>query len=71
MNQEVPTTSHCFALNGDIFNPECNGIEGAEEAYQQSLDIVQLHGPTHFSEILKAINGRCEAQEVSNYNQFY
>ena len=21
--------SHCFALNGDIFEPECNGIEGA------------------------------------------
>ena len=18
--------SHCFAMNGDIFNPECNGI---------------------------------------------
>jgi len=20
--------SHCFALNGNIFDPECNGIEG-------------------------------------------
>jgi hypothetical protein len=20
--------NHCFALNGDIFNPECDGIEG-------------------------------------------
>ena len=25
--------SHCFALNGDIFNPECNGIQGVEYAY--------------------------------------
>lgn len=22
--------SHCFALNGDIFAPECNGIDGVE-----------------------------------------
>jgi len=20
--------SHCFALNGDIYNPECMGVEG-------------------------------------------
>jgi hypothetical protein len=25
--------SHCFALNGDIFKPECNGIQGVEQAY--------------------------------------
>jgi hypothetical protein len=24
--QPVGKVSHCFALNGDIFNPECNGI---------------------------------------------
>jgi hypothetical protein len=22
--------SHCFAMNGDIFSPECNGIYGVE-----------------------------------------
>jgi len=25
--------SHCFALNGDIFDPECNGIDGVIETY--------------------------------------
>ena len=29
--------SHCFALNGDIFDPECDGIEGVVEAYKNSL----------------------------------
>ena len=30
-----------------------------------------LYGPTYFSEILGAINGRCENMEVSNYHQAY
>ena len=30
-----------------------------------------LYGPTYFSEILSAINGRCENMEVSNYHQAY
>jgi hypothetical protein len=29
--------SHCFALNGDIFKPECPGINGVLEAYQNSI----------------------------------
>ena len=33
----VPPTqgraSHCFALNGDVFNPECDGIDGVIQAY--------------------------------------
>jgi len=35
-----PTTgraSHCFALNGDIFDPECDGIEGVVSAYQKAI----------------------------------
>jgi hypothetical protein len=32
--------SHCFALNGDIFKPECNGIYGVMESYRQSINNV-------------------------------
>ena len=34
-NHPVPSggTSHCFALNGNIFDPECDGLEGVLEAY--------------------------------------
>lgn len=67
----VAETSHCFALNGDIFNPECDGIEGCEIAYQNAIQKVILHGPTYFANIISAINARCEASEVSNYNQSY
>ena len=63
--------SHCFALNGDIFKPECAGIDGVLEAYQNSIKKVSLYGPTNFSEIISAINDRCEASEVSQNNQQY
>ena len=57
--------SHCFALNGDIFKPECNGIDGVLEAYQNAIHKVNLYGPTNFAEIISAINARCEAAECS------
>jgi len=29
--------SHCFALNGNIFDPEVDGLEGVVEAYKNAL----------------------------------
>ena len=29
--------SHCFALNGNIYNPEVNGLDGILQAYYNSL----------------------------------
>jgi hypothetical protein len=62
---------HCFALNGDIFKPECNGIDGVLEAYQRAVRNVNLYGPTNFAEIISSINDRAEAMEVSAHNQQY
>ena len=45
-------TSHCFAVNGNIFQPEIFKIEGVAEAYKQSLSKISLSGPTKFSEII-------------------
>lgn len=40
-------------------------------AYQNALQKTKLYGPTYFSQILSAVNGRCEATEVSAYHQEY
>lgn len=69
VTQQIPRPSHCFALNGNIFAPECNGIEGVEAAYRNAIHRTKLHGPTYFNEIIHTINGRCEASEVSAQNQ--
>ena len=63
------SASHCFALNGDIFAPECNGIDGVLAAYEKAIRTVNLYGPTNFADIIASINGRSEAAEVSQYNQ--
>jgi hypothetical protein len=38
---EIPpmrkVANHCFALNGDIFNPECDGIEGVLDSYKNAI----------------------------------
>ena len=47
---------HCFAVNGDIFNPECDGMEGVIDAYKHAIHTVSLYGPTHFAPILDLIN---------------
>lgn len=66
-----PSTYHKFALNGDFFKPECNGLDGVIAAYHRAVQVTNFHGPTNFSEILSDINDRCRAIEVSQYNQKY
>jgi len=38
--------SHCFALNGNIFAPECNGVKGVLQAYWNSIQNTPLFGGT-------------------------
>ena len=40
--------SHCFAMNGNIFNPEVPTIANCVEVYRNSLIGADLYGPTHF-----------------------
>ena len=63
--------SHCFALNGDIFNPEVDGLEGVIAAYKNALTGVNLYGPTNFSPIIEMFNDMAEAENVSQMNQKY
>ena len=64
--------SHCFAVNGNILNPEVVGINGVIQsiyiyiyiylyiAYKKALGQVKLNGPTYFAEIVKYINDMAE-----------
>ena len=53
IHPEPDRASHCFALNGDIFNPECDGIEGVVAAYTHAIQRVNLAGPTYFEKVIK------------------
>jgi len=63
--------SHCFALNGNIFDPECPGIDGVLKTYQNALHHVKLNGPTNFNKVINLSNSMAEAQNVSQTNQRY
>ena len=48
----VVTTSDCFALNGNIFNPACTSKEEIWGCYLNSLQQVKLSGPTNCAKIV-------------------
>ena len=54
-------TSHCFALNGNIFAPEVPGIYGVLDLYKKNLMKLKFSGPTHFSSILRYVSNMVEA----------
>ena len=66
------SNTYCiFALNVDYVNSECNSIQGFVRAYHNVLRAIQFHVLANFSEIIKNINYRCEAIDVSQYSQEY
>jgi copine 5/8/9 len=48
--------SHTFAINGNIFAPELDGIKGVIQTYQNMLLKISLSGPTYFNHILRYVN---------------
>jgi hypothetical protein len=52
-------------LNGDIFNPECDGIDGVIDSYQNCLKTISFYGPTHFAEVLKMMVDMADSEIVS------
>ena len=58
-------------MNGNIFDPEVDGIEGVIEAYKHSINRVNLYGPTNFAPILELVNQMTEQMQCSQQNQKY
>ncbi len=52
--------SHCFALNGNIFNPEIFTMNAVLEQYKHTLRCVKLYGPTNFAELIDYVSDMVE-----------
>mmetsp|Transcript_32790 Transcript_32790/g.57076 ORF Transcript_32790/g.57076 Transcript_32790/m.57076 type:complete len:545 (-) Transcript_32790:27-1661(-) len=52
--------SHCFPMNGNIHDPEVDGVDGMIKTYRSALMGLQLSGPTYFSEIIRAAIAQAE-----------
>lgn len=44
--------SHCFHMNFDPRDPEVYGMEGVMHSYRNSLQAVELSGPTLFAQVI-------------------
>lgn len=70
--RDQSSCSHCFALNGNIFEPECSGVEGVLNAYYNAVGKVEFWGNTQFHHVLKTVNGfvkrHAENQFLQQYN---
>ena len=55
--------SHCFALNGDYYKPECNGVKGVIQAYYKSIQRAALWGNTQFAPFLTRVTKYAEWQQ--------
>ena len=63
--------NHCFALNGNIYDPEVDGLDGVIEVYKNAINKVNLYGPTNFAPILRLVNEMTEDLKCSQANQKY
>jgi hypothetical protein len=45
--------SSCFAVNGNIFMPECEGTDGLMECYEKNARNIQQHGPSAHSPVIR------------------
>ena len=61
--------SHEFFLTLDPNNPYCQGIDGVLAAYYNSLNQVQLYGPTNFSPVINHVAqfARAYLNDPTNY----
>ena len=46
-------TSHCFAMNGNVADPQVKGVKGVLDAYMKTTPVVDMWGPTNFASFLK------------------
>ncbi|CAH1760497.1 9172_t:CDS:10 [Entrophospora sp. SA101] len=54
--------SHAYPLNNDHQNPQVEGVEGMLSLYLQTLNTVELYGPTNFSPIIKLTANKIESE---------
>ena len=53
--------SHCFAVNGNMANPEVCGIQNMVATYRQTLPKIGLGGPTLFAPLLMQFKSYVES----------
>ncbi len=62
-------SSNCFAMNGNIFQPQVDGLEELIRVFSSSL--TQEYGLCFLSEMIEKAIEHCEKDQISQQNQNY
>lgn len=63
------SVSHCFALNGNIFDPSVDGIDEVSRYYKNAIENTNLSGPTNFADIIEEVNNIVASHNVTQDSQ--
>ncbi|CAH1765231.1 64_t:CDS:10 [Entrophospora sp. SA101] len=64
--------SHVHPLNNNHQNPEVKGVEGILSVYSQTINTVELYGPTNFSPIINLTANKIETElKAGNTRSYY
>ncbi|RHZ58585.1 hypothetical protein Glove_372g61 [Diversispora epigaea] len=63
--------SHVHPLNNDHKNPEVTGIDGILTAYSQTLNSIELSGPTNFSPMINHMAQKIRSELNAGNNMVY
>ncbi|RHZ85897.1 hypothetical protein Glove_58g26 [Diversispora epigaea] len=63
--------SHVYPLNNDHKNPEVTGVNGILTAYSQTMNSVELYGPTNFSPIINHTAQKIRSELNAGNNMVY
>lgn len=63
--------SHCFAVNGNFFSPEIQGIEKLIKCYKNCVKQIKFHGPSAITELIKLTSLYARSEVIDDQNQKY
>jgi hypothetical protein len=61
------SVSHCFAVNGNIFNPDERGVLSLMEVYAKCVENVGLHGPSALAPIIRMVQDLASQKEITQH----
>jgi hypothetical protein len=65
------SVSHCFAVNGNIFQPEERGVLNLMQNYIRCTEEVTFHGPSAIAPIIRMVIDLATQKKVCQEDQFY
>lgn len=65
------SVSHCFALNGNMFDPEIDGVDEICKYYKKKIKKIQFHGPSAMAPLIRFVTEMTSHQKIDKTHQHY